>query len=197
MVRIRQTQPIRKLERVRAREDGSLRLAAVADTHSVLQFGVLDTLAALHPDAILHAGDIGELRVLDELAAVSPVLAVRGNIDARLPGMADVLVVEVGSRGQLVLRMLLLHVGLNGPKLRPDVARVAYAEAASIVVCGHSHVPFIGRDRGLTVFNPGSVGPRRFGLPVVFGVIDVGTRDVRLRHVDGQTGQLWEPPAGR
>ena len=195
MARIRKTQPCRKLERVRVREDGSLRLAVVADTHSVLQFGVLEALGAQHPDAILHAGDIGELRVLDELAAVGPVLAVRGNVDARLPGMADVLVVEVGSPGQLVLRMLLLHVGLNGPKLRLDVARLAYAEVASMVVCGHSHVPFIGRDRGLTVFNPGSVGPRRFGLPVVFGVIDVGARDVRLCHIDGRTGQPWEPPA--
>ena len=42
-----------------------------------------------------------------------------------------------------------------------------------MVVCGHSHVPFIGRDRDLTVFNPGSIGPRRFHLPIVFGTMNV------------------------
>jgi len=43
-------------------------------------------------------------------------------------------------------------------------AKLARAEHASLVVCGHSHVPFIGQDKGITVFNPGSIGPRRFSL---------------------------------
>jgi hypothetical protein len=47
----------------------SFRLAVVADTHSVMHPRALEHLAALRPEAILHAGDIGELRVLDELAA--------------------------------------------------------------------------------------------------------------------------------
>jgi predicted phosphodiesterase len=61
-------------------------------------------------------------------------------------------------------------------------------------VCGHSHVPFIGSDRGLTVFNPGSIGPRRFSLPIVFGRIDLGTTGVKLAHVSVETGQTWLPP---
>jgi len=192
--RFSKPQPIQRLERVSVREDGSLRLAVVADTHSALNSRALGALAALHPDAILHAGDVGDLRVLDELATVCPVLAVRGNIDVRLPGLADVLVVEVGTADRLFLRILLLHIGVYGPKLRADATRLARAEAASIVVCGHSHVPFIGSDRGLTVFNPGSVGPRRFNLPILFGTIDVNARDVRLKHFDCNTGQPWEPP---
>jgi hypothetical protein len=35
-----------------------------------------------------------------------------------------------------------------GPKLRADAARLARNAGASLIVCGHSHVPFIGRDRG-------------------------------------------------
>jgi putative phosphoesterase len=188
------TQPIQRLERLRVREDGSLRLAVVADTHSALHSNALGALEKLRPDAILHAGDVGELRVLDELAKVCQVLAVRGNIDVRLPGLADVLVVEVGTPERLSLRILLLHIGVYGPKLRADAARLARAEAASLVVCGHSHIPFIGTDRGLTVFNPGSAGPRRFDLPILFGTIDVGLRDVRLKHFDCITGQPWAPP---
>ena len=74
---------------------------------------------------------------------------------------------------------------------------MARARGASLVVCGHSHVPFIGRDQGLVVFNPGSIGPRRFHLPIVFGVIDLGPGGVKLRHVDCETGRTWEPPSGR
>lgn len=188
------TQPIQKLERLIVREDGTLRLAVVADTHSALHPNALGVLAALHPDAILHAGDVGDLRVLKELATVCPVLAVRGNIDVRLPGLADVLVVEVGTVDRLALRILLLHIGVYGPKLRADAARLARAEAASVVVCGHSHIPFIGTDRGLTIFNPGSAGPRRFNLPILLGTIEVNARDVRMRHFDCNTGQPWVPP---
>jgi predicted phosphodiesterase len=89
----------------------------------------------------------------------------------------------------------LIHIAVTGPRLRSDVARMARAERASLVVCGHSHVPFIGRDRELTVFNPGSIGPRRFHLPIVFGTIAVTPTGVRLAHVDCETGRPWTPPA--
>jgi predicted phosphodiesterase len=72
---------------------------------------------------------------------------------------------------------------------------VPRAEDASLVVCGHSHVPFIGRDRGLAVFNPGSIGPRRFHLPIVFGTIDLSPTEVRLAHIDCETGTAWSPRA--
>jgi uncharacterized protein len=65
------------------------------------------------------------------------------------------------------LRILLTHIAVYDPKLRGPVARMAKAESATLVVCGHSHVPFIGADREITMFNPGSIGPRRFMLPIV------------------------------
>jgi uncharacterized protein len=51
----------------------------------------------------------------------------------------------------------------------------------------------IARDGGIAVFNPGSLGPRRFRLPVVFGTIDVTPAAVRLAHIDCETGQRWQP----
>jgi putative phosphoesterase len=184
----------RKSATLPMREGVSLRLAIVADTHSQPHPNTIAHLSTLRPDAILQPGDIGDLEVLEGLAAVAPVLAVRGNIDTRAQALPDTLVLDlVGSdRG---LRILLLHIGVNGPRLRADVARLARAEGASLVVCGHSHVPFIGRDRDLTVFNPGSIGPRRFHLPIVFGTMEVTPAGVRLGHVDCETGQAWMPPA--
>jgi putative phosphoesterase len=173
--------------------DGPARIAVVADTHSRPHPAIAGHLERLRPRAILHAGDIGELSVLDDLAAHAPLLAVRGNIDTRARELPDALVIDVESAGR-ALRLLLVHIAVHGPTLRADVARLARAEKATLVVCGHSHVPFIGMDRGLTVFNPGSIGPRRFTLPIVFGTIEVGAT-VRLTHIDCETGRPWTPPA--
>src|SRR3954470_22511034 len=188
--------PATKAQRVPLRPDGSLRLAVVADTHSQPHPRAAEHLAARAPDAILHAGDVGDLEVLEQLSRIAPVHAVRGNIDVHAPDLPDVITLDLVSSdadAQPLLRVLLVHIGVYGPKLRADVAASARAQGAHAVVCGHSHVPFIGRDRGLTVFNPGSIGPRRFHLPIVFGTIDVTPAGLRLAHVDCETGAPWTP----
>jgi len=170
-------------------DDASVRLAVVSDTHSQPHKMTLERLAELKPLAILHGGDIGDLAVLDELAKVAPVYAVRGNIDTSARDLPDVLTIDIGA-----LRILLTHIAVYGPKLRGEIAQMAKKEKAQLVVCGHSHVPFIGLDKGLTVFNPGSVGPRRFALPICLGAIDMTPAGVKLRHVDCETGKTWLPP---
>jgi putative phosphoesterase len=176
-----------------ALRDGALRLAVVADTHSLPHPALTAHLRALSPDTILHAGDIGDLAVLDELEKVAPVLAVRGNIDVRLPSLPDHLTIDIVTGDALLLRILLTHIAVSGPRLRADAARLARARGASLVVCGHSHVPLIARDGELSVFNPGSVGPRRFRLPILFGTIEVTTSAVTLAHFDAETGKRWTP----
>jgi putative phosphoesterase len=169
--------------------EGTTRIAVVADTHSQPHREAGALLAATKPEAILHAGDIGDLAVLDELAKIAPLFAIRGNIDTHARDLPDVLTLELG-----VLRILMVHIGVYGPHLRADAARMARAERASLVVCGHSHVPFIGVERGISIFNPGSIGPRRFQLPIVFGTITVTDRGLRMAHVDCETGRAWTPP---
>jgi putative phosphoesterase len=141
----------------------------------------------------LHAGDIGDLSVLDGLAELAPVLAIRGNIDAPARDLPDTLSLDIQDGERRLLRLLLIHIAVYGPKLRADAARLARSEGASLVVCGHSHVPFIGRSTGISVFNPGSVGPRRFQLPIVFGVMEIGPERVQMHHVDCETGAVWRP----
>src|SRR5450755_1579479 len=143
--------------RVAVRADGRLRLAVVADTHSAPHPATTRHLRSLSPDAILHAGDIGDLAVLEPLLAIAPLFVV------------------------------------DGPRLRADAARLARSHDASLVVCGHSHVPLVARHGDVAVFNPGSAGPRRFLLPIVFGTIDVTPDAVHLAHFDCETGQPWKP----
>jgi putative phosphoesterase len=185
------------------RDDGSATLAVVADTHSQPHAATHERLAALAPDAILHAGDIGDSQVIAELERIAPVFVVRGNIDghAEFPDVLtlDLVSADAGGDGEpdaaaRQLRIYLTHIAVNGPRLRSEVARAARSEHAALVICGHSHVPFIGKERDLTVFNPGSCGPRRFQLPIVFGTLRVSPRGVRLAHVDCETGSAWMPP---
>ncbi len=173
---------------------GRGKIVVVADTHSEPHPRAHELIAREAPDHILHAGDIGDLRVLDGLEEIAPVSAVRGNIDARTPGLADVRLVHVTSGGRRLLEIVLLHIAVAGPRLRGEAAALAREAGASLVVCGHSHVPFVGSDRGLTIFNPGSIGPRRFHLPILFGVIDVTPERIRLEHVSCETGERWLPP---
>jgi putative phosphoesterase len=175
------------------RGGGALRLVVVADTHSQPDPRSDEAIAAERPDHILHAGDIGAPAVLDALARHAPVTAVRGNIDGQMPGVPDVVTLDVRDGEHTLLTILLLHIAVLGPKLRADAARLARAEGASIVACGHSHVPFIGMDRGIAVVNAGSIGPRRFHLPIVFAVVDVRREGVSMHHVSCETGARWQP----
>jgi putative phosphoesterase len=169
------------------------KIAVVADTHSAPHEGTAKALAALGPDAIFHAGDIGDLEVLEHLREIAPLYAIRGNIDTRADTLPDILVIDLPLAAPNKLRVMIVHIGVYGPKLRAEVAHRARAEKANLVVCGHSHVPFIGIDRGIYVFNPGSCGPRRFQLPIVLGLIDLAPTGVKLAHINCETGAAWSP----
>ena len=173
--------------------DRSVRLAVVADTHGEPHPRTLELLRRERPAVILHGGDIGDLSVLSALSDVAPVLAVRGNIDGTKNALPDDLSIDLTEDGAPRARLFLTHIALYGPKLRKDAAARATRANADVVVCGHSHVPFVGRDRDLVVFNPGSVGPRRFRLPISFGVIDVRAGGMAFRHVSCETGEDWLP----
>ena len=175
------------------RDGGALCLAIVADTHSAPHPDSARWIAAAHPDAILHAGDIGDDAVLDGLGKIAPVIAVRGNIDERAEHLPDVVTVDLLWQGESAIKILLMHIAVAGPKIRADAARLARSSGSRLIVCGHSHVPFIGKDRGLTVFNPGSIGPRRFQLPIVFGILEIAAGTMTLKHVSCETGEPWLP----
>lgn len=176
--------------------DGRARIAVISDTHSSPHPEARARVEAMSPLAILHAGDIGDLGVLDRFSEIAPVFAVRGNIDTHAPDVPDAMVIDlVRGDASVAVRLYMTHVAVYGPKLRADVGRAARSEEASLVVCGHSHVPFLSRDRDLAVFNPGSIGPRRFRLPIVLGTIEIAPEAVGLVHIDCETGERWRPRA--
>jgi hypothetical protein len=170
-----------------------IRLGVVADTHSRPHPNALQLLTAQKPAFILHAGDIGDLAVLDALENVAPLIVVRGNIDTRAHHLADSITLQFESP-QALLRIYLTHIAVARTRLRTEARERAQAEQADMVICGHSHVPLIAQDGPVAVFNPGSIGPRRFRLPITFGIADIHPqKGVSLHHIDCETGVRWQP----
>ncbi len=172
---------------------GSCRVALISDTHSKAHKDAVKHVKAQNPDLILHGGDIGDLAVLAPFKKLAPLHFVRGNIDPHAPELADSIDISFESAGKPVFRLLLTHIAVYGPKLRADARALAKAHNCTMVVCGHSHVPFIGTDRGVSMINPGSIGPRRFNLPITFGVLDVSPQRLEARHISCETGEVWLP----
>jgi uncharacterized protein len=136
-------------------------IGVISDTHGLLR---PEAVAALRgAEHILHAGDVGDIAILDALREIAPVTAIRGNIDvlgacAELPATD---VVELGGR-----LFYLLH-SVHDLDINPVAAGVA------VVVSGHSHKASVQVRDGVVYFNPGSAGPRRFSLPVTVGFVTV------------------------
>ena len=136
-------------------------IGVISDTHGLLRPEALAALRGV--EHILHAGDVGDIAILDALRKIAPVTAIRGNVDvsgacAELPATE---VVELGDR-----LFYLVH-SVHDLDINPAAAGIA------MVVSGHSHKASVAVRNGVVFFNPGSAGPRRFSLPVTVGFVTV------------------------
>ena len=125
-------------------------------------------------DVILHAGDIGDPKVIEALREIAPVFAVRGNNDKDSWAMTLPLteVIEVESQSIYMLHEL-DHLDLD-----PRAAQF------SAVIYGHSHRPLAEYRKGVLYLNPGSAGPRRFNLPVSLARIYIQKANIDYEIVD-------------
>lgn len=130
------------------------RIGLISDTHGLLRPEALAFLRGCQH--IIHGGDIGEQRILDELAAIAPVTAVRGNNDMApwAKDVPDTAVIEIDG-----VRVYAIH-DLGQLDIDPAAAGVR------VVMSGHSHRPLARERDGVLYINPGSAGPRRFKLPI-------------------------------
>ena len=146
----------------------AISVGVISDTHGLLRPQAVEALRG--SDLIVHAGDVGDARVLEQLSGIAPTFAVRGNVDtsawAKSLPMMDV--VEAGE-----LQLYVLH-DLASLDVDPVAARFA------AVIFGHTHRPGADLRHGVLFLNPGSAGPRRFTLPVTVARLEVAGS--RLSH---------------
>ena len=138
-------------------------------------------------DVILHAGDIIEGWVLDELAAAAPVHAVLGNNDRTLLGTLPE-TVEVELSG---VRVGMIHD--SGPAAGREARLHARFPDCDVVVFGHSHIPWNapGVD-GQLLFNPGSPTERRREPHRTVGVLELDEG-----RVLGARVEVVDPPPAK
>jgi uncharacterized protein len=147
-------------------------IGLISDTHGLLRPEALSALEG--SELILHAGDIGSPDVLENLRAIAPVIAVRGNNDreAWAKEIPEMEVIEIGS--------VLLYVIHDVQELDLEPASAGFAA----VISGHSHRPSITELRGVHFINPGSAGPRRFKLPISVGRLTLSDRGVKAELIE-------------
>lgn len=139
----------------------STKVAVVADSHGLWRPQV--PVAIGGADLILHAGDVGRPEVLDRLAEIAPVEAIRGNVDvdgtvAKLP---ETLTRTVGG-----VTIHMLHALAD---LAAEPSRLGWR----VVISGHSHKASIAERKGVLYLNPGAIGPKRFSLPVTLAILRI------------------------
>jgi putative phosphoesterase len=150
------------------------RVGLISDTHNLLRPRVFDVFKDV--DLILHAGDVGDDDILDELETIAPVLAVRGNTDRvdnpRLPEARHLVISGV--------RVHLSHgheVGARPPAL------LARYGGADVIVYGHTHRELITEIDGQLVVNPGAAGARRFDLMPCVAIMMIANRKATVELV--------------
>lgn len=143
----------------------------IADTHIPRAAASLppELLRGLEgADLILHAGDLVEMSVLDELEAIAPTAAVVGNMDR--PDVAAVLpeqrVLEV--EGRLIG---LIHGW--GPPVGIERRVLSRFSGVDAVVFGHSHRPLVEERKGVLLLNPGTPSDRRFSKCLSYAILTI------------------------
>ena len=169
-----------------------MRIGVVSDNHGYFDPRVHEALSDV--EVILHAGDVGSQSVLDALAEIAPVLAVRGNVDSVLLNLPP-------SR-QLTLHKVqieMLHI-LPSPQSslskwartkelakaegkRKEAFQRSFADATHVVIFGHSHEPCLVTLGQKLFFNPGSAGRPRFSLPCCCGLLEISSDELRATVV--------------
>jgi uncharacterized protein len=139
----------------------TFRIGIISDTHGLLRPEAERRLAGV--DHIVHAGDVGNPDIIAALERISPVTAIRGNVDtgAWAREYADTELVRLAGRSIFVVHDL--------KTLRIDPV----ARGIDVVISGHSHAPKIETVGGVLYLNPGSAGRRRFQLPISLATIEV------------------------
>jgi hypothetical protein len=147
-------------------------IGLISDTHGLLREEALSALQG--SDLIIHAGDVGNGTILEQLRAVAPVVAVRGNVDKGAWASELPMTAVIEARSALIY---VLH-DIQQLDLNPVAAKL------NIIVSGHSHKPGRTERSGVIYVNPGSAGPRRFQLPVTVARLNLTQEPWAVDFID-------------
>lgn len=156
-----------------------MKIGIISDTHipvtcPKLPKGLLDALKGC--ELILHAGDLLEASVLDELKKIAKVEAVHGNMDPPKlqSSLPDIKTLEVAGK-----RLCLTH-GYGRPDMMISCLKNDLSgQKPDIIVFGHSHVPTNEYAGGILFFNPGSATDTIYAPYRSYGIIEIEKGEIK------------------
>ncbi|MDE6384080.1 MAG: metallophosphatase family protein [Paramuribaculum sp.] len=160
------------------------RIGILSDTHSCWDDRYAKHFADC--DEIWHAGDIGDISLLERLKGIGPeVRAVRGNVDHGDVTRAcpEMLIFTVEG-----VNVLLTHIGGYPGRYTPGLKHVLSDERIKLMVCGHSHILKVMPDPALDLLhvNPGAAGQQgwqRFRTLVKLTLDSGNISDLEVIHL--------------
>ncbi|MEJ2312830.1 MAG: metallophosphoesterase family protein [Gemmatimonadales bacterium] len=153
---------------------GTRWVGVISDTHGLLRPGVFKAFRGV--SHILHAGDVGDPLILEDLATLAPVTAVWGNMDGSE--------IRAVTREEAVVELARTPIAvIHGHQLSDYGSLPARFPTARVIVHGHTHLPSLDRIDDALVLNPGSAGPRRAGKPVTVALLELDSDGAHARHL--------------
>ena len=134
-----------------------MKIGILSDTHGILKEEVLKNLEGCM--ALFHAGDVGDMEILETLRKIAPIYIVEGNNDSIEMGLPKSLEVELEG-----YKFFMIH-DLKSIKEVP--------KGYDFIINGHSHQFDIHYKSKTTYINPGACGKRRFGLPLTMVLMNL------------------------
>jgi hypothetical protein len=156
-----------------------MKIGVISDTHNFFDPEIPGLFAGV--SHILHAGDVGQPRILAELEAIAPVTAVRGNTDD--PALLYDETGIVGLAGQKFLIHHIVNPSAPVEKLRRLITR----ERPDVVVFGHTHKRFCETIGGTLYLNPGYAGKLKPGTERSIALLHCGEMELRVEYIKLQS----------
>lgn len=142
----------------------------ISDTHGLLRESVIDNLKDC--SLIIHAGDIGNIKIIDSLEKISKVICIKGNCDK---GEDLKLIPKYETIDILGSKLYIIH-DIKDMKDEPS--------KYDLIICGHSHKSSINIINNIIYINPGSVGPRRFKLPITMMKLNITNKIITESDIE-------------
>jgi putative phosphoesterase len=164
--------------------ENKFRIGVISDTHGRLDESVLEKFAGVY--RIIHAGDVGDEKILWDLEAIAPVIAVKGNNDSDLLMAPKERLAVIGN-----VNLFVVHEFAKAEDLTDLQKKLIEERMLDVVIFGHSHKAYQGNWRGTLLYNPGSAGPKRFNLPRSIGFLEIEAGEVRAEVMELDAEPRW------
>ncbi|HPN73159.1 MAG TPA: metallophosphoesterase family protein [Candidatus Omnitrophota bacterium] len=160
-----------------------MRIGVISDTHiPIFSSGVPLEIRRVFSscDLIVHAGDMVDVRAMEEFRKIAETKAVQGNMDSEdlKKTLPEHLMFEAGGK-----KIGVVH-GRGSGKAVLEWVKDFFKSKPDIVIFGHSHLPFNEKIGGTLYFNPGSATDTMLSGKRTYGIISIENGDVKAEIVE-------------